>query len=115
LAYIDQVAAHLGIVWHILRRPVPVFSEADKLKIRLLAQRGFYRGGVRIGRSTVSTGKQGKGKPTGVFTALLKRESGAEIDLQEVVLRSVDDIPSGLGEDSDVRSKAILESATKVA
>jgi len=34
-----------------------------------------YRNGVRIGRSTVSTGKQGKGTPTGVFTVLQKKVS----------------------------------------
>src|SRR6202047_13385 len=32
-----------------------------------------YRNGVRIGRSTVSTGKQGKKTPTGVFTVLQKK------------------------------------------
>ena len=31
-----------------------------------------YRNGVRIGRSTVSTGKPGKSTPTGVFTVLQK-------------------------------------------
>ena len=31
-----------------------------------------YRNGVRIGRSTVSTGKPGKRTPTGVFTVLQK-------------------------------------------
>ncbi len=33
----------------------------------------IYRNGVRIGRSTVSTGKQGKRAPTGVFTVLQKK------------------------------------------
>jgi lipoprotein-anchoring transpeptidase ErfK/SrfK len=33
-----------------------------------------YRNGVRIGRSTVSTGKEGKETPTGVFTILQKRQ-----------------------------------------
>src|ERR1700745_3086769 len=33
-----------------------------------------YRNGVRIGRSTVSTGKSGHAKPTGVFTILTKKE-----------------------------------------
>ena len=33
----------------------------------------IYRNGVRIGRSTVSTGKPGKGTPTGVFTVLEKK------------------------------------------
>jgi L,D-transpeptidase-like protein len=32
-----------------------------------------YRNGVRIGRSTVSSGKQGKRTPTGVFTVLQKK------------------------------------------
>src|ERR1700737_5614538 len=32
-----------------------------------------YRNGVRIGRSTVSTGKPGKPTPTGVFTVLQKK------------------------------------------
>jgi hypothetical protein len=32
-----------------------------------------YRNGVRIGRSTVSTGKKGKQTPTGVFTVLQKK------------------------------------------
>ena len=32
-----------------------------------------YRNGVRIGRSTVSTGKSGKSTPTGVFTVLQKK------------------------------------------
>src|SRR6202166_1248380 len=32
-----------------------------------------YRNGVRIGRSTVSTGKSGKPTPTGVFTVLQKK------------------------------------------
>jgi L,D-transpeptidase-like protein len=34
-----------------------------------------YRNGVRIGQSTVSTGKPGKGTPTGVFTVLQKKVS----------------------------------------
>ena len=33
-----------------------------------------YRNGVRIGRSTVSTGKSGHRTPTGVFTILQKNE-----------------------------------------
>jgi hypothetical protein len=32
-----------------------------------------YRNGLRIGRSTASTGKLGKSTPTGVFTVLQKR------------------------------------------
>jgi hypothetical protein len=45
----------------------------------------------------------------------LKREPRAEIDLQEVVLGTVNDIPGGFGEHSEMGSKAILESPTKVA
>src|ERR1700751_2159560 len=33
----------------------------------------IYRNGVRIGRSPVTTGKPGKGTPTGVFTVLQKK------------------------------------------
>jgi hypothetical protein len=40
--------------------------------------------------------------------------SAPEIDLQEVILRSVDDIPGGFREHPDMGSKAILESSTKV-
>jgi hypothetical protein len=45
----------------------------------------------------------------------LKRESRAEIDLQEIVLGSVNDIPGGFGEYPNMGSKAILEPSTKVA
>jgi hypothetical protein len=45
----------------------------------------------------------------------LESESGAEIDLQEVVLGSVDDIPGGFREHPDMGSKAILESSTITA
>jgi hypothetical protein len=42
--------------------------------ISLPEQRMYvYRNGVRIGRSTVSTGKPGKRTPTGVFTVLQKK------------------------------------------
>src|SRR5258708_6499346 len=34
-----------------------------------------YRNGVRIGRSTVSTGKKGNATPTGMFTILQKKVS----------------------------------------
>ena len=44
----------------------------------------------------------------------LKRESRAEIDLQEVVLGSVNDIPGGFGEHPNMGSKPILEPSTKV-
>ena len=44
----------------------------------------------------------------------LKRESRAEIDLQEVVLGPVNDIPGGFGEYPNMGSKAILEPSTKV-
>jgi hypothetical protein len=43
-----------------------------------------------------------------------KRESRAEIDLQEVVLGSVDDIPGGFGKHPNMGSKAILEPSAKV-
>jgi len=43
--------------------------------VSLTAQRAFvYRNGLRIGASTVSTGKKGKETPTGVFTILQKNE-----------------------------------------
>jgi len=48
-------------------------------------------------------------------SARLKRESRAEIDLQEVVLGSVNDIPGGFGEHPNMGSKAILEPSAKVA
>ena len=55
------------------------------------------------------------GPPPAPILRVLKRESGSEVDLQEVILRSVDDIPSGFGKHSDVGREAIFESATKVA
>ena len=48
------------------------------------------------------------------FFCRLKRESRAEIDLQEVVLGPVNDIPSGFGEYPNMGSKAILEPSTKI-
>src|ERR1700732_389270 len=57
-------------VWH------PEISPAGPVVIivSLPEQRMYvYRNGVRIGRSTVSTGKQGKRTPTGVFTVLQKK------------------------------------------
>ncbi|HUO88520.1 MAG TPA: L,D-transpeptidase [Rhizomicrobium sp.] len=43
--------------------------------VSLPAQRAYvYRNGVRIGASTISTGKKGHETPTGVFTILQKRE-----------------------------------------
>ena len=43
--------------------------------VNLKAQQAYvYRNGVRIGASTVSSGKEGKDTPTGVFTILQKRE-----------------------------------------
>jgi hypothetical protein len=45
------------------------------MTIGLKAQQAFvYRNGVRIGVTTVSTGKKGKTTPTGVFTILQKKE-----------------------------------------
>ena len=57
------------------------------------------------------SGSSEPARPTPVRLSL-KRESRAEIDLQEVVLGSVDDIPGGFREHPDMRSKAILESST---
>jgi lipoprotein-anchoring transpeptidase ErfK/SrfK len=59
-------------VWH------PEISPAGPVVIivSLPEQRMYvYRNGVRIGRSTVSTGKPGKRTPTGVFTVLQKKVS----------------------------------------
>jgi hypothetical protein len=59
-------------VWH------PEISPAGPVVIivSLPAQKMYvYRNGVRIGRSTVSTGKPGKHTPTGVFTVLQKKVS----------------------------------------
>jgi len=42
-----------------------------------------YRNGVRIGKSTVSTGKPGKRTPTGVFTVLQKRSSTNPASIRE--------------------------------
>src|ERR1700732_4159550 len=57
-------------VWH------PEISPAGPVVIivSLPEQRMYvYGNGVRIGRSTVSTGKPGKATPTGVFTVLQKK------------------------------------------
>jgi hypothetical protein len=61
----------------------------------------FYRGVPRLAIS-------------GGLFCRLKRESRAEIDLQEVVLGSVNDIPGGFGEHPNMGSKAILEPSAKV-
>ena len=57
-------------VWHPKVSPdgplVVLVSVPDQLLF-------VYRNGVRIGRSTVSTGKPGKQTPTGVFTVLQKK------------------------------------------
>ena len=46
--------------------------------VSLNAQQAYvYRNGVRIGVSTVSTGKKGKETPTGVFTILQKNATTA--------------------------------------
>src|ERR1700730_17541771 len=42
-----------------------------------------YRNGVRIGRSTVSSGKPGKQTPTGVFTVLQKKVRHVADDVGE--------------------------------
>src|SRR6202047_5616905 len=57
-------------VWH------PEISPAGPVVVivSLPEQKMYvYRNGVRIGRSTVSTGKAGKRTPTGVFTVLQKK------------------------------------------
>jgi hypothetical protein len=59
-------------VWH------PEISPSGPVVVivSLPEQRMYvYRNGVRIGRSTVSTGKPGKRTPTGVFTVLQKKVS----------------------------------------
>jgi L,D-transpeptidase catalytic domain len=59
-------------VWH------PEISPAGPVVIivSLPEQRMYvYRNGVRIGRSTISSGKPGKQTPTGVFTVLQKKVS----------------------------------------
>jgi hypothetical protein len=44
--------------------------------VNLKTQQAYvYRNGVRIGASTVSTGKKGKATPTGVFTILQKKKA----------------------------------------
>ena|SRR5271165_6375549 len=61
-----------GYVWH------PEVSPAGPavILVSLLDQVLYvYRNGVRIGRSTVSTGKPGKSTPTGIFTVLQKKVS----------------------------------------
>src|SRR5579862_9678416 len=58
-------------IWH------PQVSPRGPMTIivNLRAQRAYvYRNGVRIGASTVSTGKPGKETPTGVFTILQKKK-----------------------------------------
>jgi lipoprotein-anchoring transpeptidase ErfK/SrfK len=67
-----EKAGRLGpgqYIWEAKGRPGgPLF-----LVIDLGAQRAMlYRGGVPIAASTVSTGKKGRGTPTGVFTILQK-------------------------------------------
>src|SRR4030081_1905109 len=59
-------------VWH------PEISPAGPIVVivSLPEQRMYvYRNGVRIGRSTVSTGKKGHSSPTGMFTILQKKVS----------------------------------------
>jgi hypothetical protein len=58
--------------------------------------------------------KMFSGDLTGCISHHLKRESRAEIDLQEVVLGPVNDIPGGFGEHPNMGSKSILEPSTKV-
>jgi hypothetical protein len=56
-------------IWHPALEPAGPMT----IVVNLQAQRAYvYRNGVRIGASTVSTGKPGKETPTGVFTILQK-------------------------------------------
>lgn len=56
-------------IWHPTVEPTGPMT----IVVNLQAQRAYvYRNGVRIGASTVSTGKPGKETPTGVFTILQK-------------------------------------------
>jgi hypothetical protein len=57
-------------VWHPEVSPVGPVVVFVSLPDQVLS---VYRNGVRIGRSTVSTGKAGKKTPTGVFTVLQKK------------------------------------------
>jgi len=58
-------------IWH----PAVAPSGPMTILVNLQAQRAYvYRNGVRIGASTVSTGKPGKETPTGVFTILQKHK-----------------------------------------
>jgi hypothetical protein len=57
-------------VWHPEIAPAGPVVVLVSLPDQLLY---VYRNGVRIGRSTVSTGKSGKSTPTGVFTVLQKK------------------------------------------
>jgi hypothetical protein len=57
-------------VWHPEVAPAGPVVVLVSLPDQLLY---VYRNGVRIGRSTVSTGKPGKSTPTGVFTVLQKK------------------------------------------
>jgi L,D-transpeptidase catalytic domain len=59
-------------IWHPESSPAGPVVVLVSLPVQLLY---VYRNGVRIGRSTVSTGKPGKGTPTGVFTVLQKKVS----------------------------------------
>ena len=57
-------------VWHPKVSPAGPVVILVSLPDQLLY---VYRNGIRIGRSTVSTGKPGKATPTGVFTVLQKK------------------------------------------
>jgi hypothetical protein len=57
-------------VWHPELAPAGPVVVLVSLPDQLLY---VYRNGVRIGRSTASTGKSGKSTPTGVFTILQKK------------------------------------------
>ncbi|MEZ5325419.1 MAG: L,D-transpeptidase family protein [Verrucomicrobiales bacterium] len=59
----------------------------------------FYRGGVKVGQSRVSTGKSGRETPTGTFTILEK----AETKNSNLYGRIVDEFETVILADADVR------------
>jgi hypothetical protein len=46
--------------------------------------------------------------------SLRKCKSHTPIDLKEIILGSIDDVPSGLAEDSDMRRETIFHSAAEI-
>jgi L,D-transpeptidase catalytic domain len=70
VASLTRVLKPGDYVWHPEISPAGPVGILVSLPDQLLYA---YRNGVRIGRSTVSTGKPGKTTPTGVFTVLQKK------------------------------------------